>query len=154
MKNILSNSARYDVIDSVIGNVDDLYAVNLKAAAVESFLATPDAVKNIQAFVRVSNLAKKADSTDINETLIKLEAEQKLYRAFEAVKVVAGELIDKKDYIGALDALKKLATPIDSFFDSVMVMDENLDIRKNRLALLKSIDNLFAEIADFSKLVV
>ncbi len=154
VKNILSNSARYDVIDSVIGNVDDLYAVNLKAAAIENFLATPDAVKNIQAFVRVSNLAKKAKSTEINEALIKLEAEQKLYRAFEAVKVVADELIDKKDYIGALDALKKLTTPIDSFFDSVMVMDENQDIRKNRLALLKSIDDLFAKIADFSKLVV
>ncbi len=154
VKNVLSNTARYDVIDSVIGNVDDIYALTLRAAAVESFLATPDAVKNIQAFVRVGNLAKKADSTDIDEKLIKLEAEQKLYRAFEAVKVVAGELIDKKDYIGALDALKKLATPIDSYFDAVMVMDENLDIRKNRLALLKSIDNLLAEIADFSKLVV
>ena len=77
-----------------------------------------------------------------------------MYKAFEAVKVVAGELIDKKDFIGALDALKKLSAPIDSFFDSVMVMDENLEIRKNRLALLKSVENLFAKIADFGKLVI
>lgn len=154
VKNVLANSARYDVIDSVIGDVDDVYAVTLKAAALEQFLGTPDAVKNIQSFVRVSNLAKKAASTEIDEALVKLEAEQKLYRAFEAVKVVAGELIDKKDYIGALDALKKLSAPIDSYFDSVMVMDEDPALRKNRLALLKSIDNLLAEIADFSKLVV
>jgi len=104
--------------------------------------------------VRVSNLAKKSDSVDVDETLIKLEAEQKLYHAFNAVKVVAGELVAKKDFNGALDAAKKLSAPIDSFFDSVMVMDENLEIRKNRLALLKSIDNLLAEIADFSKLVI
>jgi len=111
-------------------------------------------VKNIQSFVRVSNLAKKSDSAAVDETLIKLEAEQKLYQAFNAVKVVAGELVNKKDFNGALDAAKKLSAPIDNFFDSVMVMDENLDIRKNRLALLKSIDNLLAEIADFSKLVI
>ena len=121
---------------------------------IEQFLNTPDAVKNVQSFVRVGNLAKKAESDEIDEKLITLEAEQVLYKAFEAVKVVAGELIDKKDFIGALDALKKLSAPIDSFFDSVMVMDENLEIRKNRLALLKSVENLFAKIADFGKLVI
>jgi glycyl-tRNA synthetase beta chain len=154
VKNFLSNSARYDVVDSVLDSVDDIYSLNLKVAAVTQFLETPDAVKNIQSFVRVSNLAKKADSANINETLVKLDAEQKLYQAFNAVKVVAGELIAKKDFNGALDALKKLSAPIDGFFDSVMVMDENLEIRNNRLALLKSIDNLFAEIADFSKIVL
>lgn len=154
VKNFLSNSARYDVVDSVIENVDDIYSLNLKVAALGNFLETPDAVKNIQSFVRVSNLAKKADSANVNETLIKLDAEQKLYQAFNAVKVVAGELIAKNDFNGALDALKKLSAPIDGFFDSVMVMDENLEIRNNRLALLKSIDNLLAKIADFSKLVI
>ncbi len=154
IKNVLSNAVRYDVIDAVINDVDDILAVNLKAHAVEQFLNTPDATKNIQSFVRVGNLAKKADSDNIDENLITVEAEQKLYRAFEAVKVVADELIDKKDFIGALDALKKLSAPIDEFFDSVMVMDENLDIRKNRLAILKSVENLFAKIADFSKIVL
>ncbi len=154
VKNVLSPSTRYDVIDSVIDDVDDIFALTLKAHALEQFLATPDAVKNVQSFVRVGNLAKKAESDEIDEKLITLEAEQVLYKAFEAIEVVAGELIDKKDFIGALDALKKLSAPIDSFFDSVMVMDENLEIRKNRLALLKSVDNLFKKIADFGKLVV
>lgn len=154
VKNVLSPSTRYDVIDAIIDDIDDIFALTLKAQAVEQFLATPDAVKNIQSFVRVGNLAKKAESDKVDENLINLEAEQVLYKAFEAVKIVAGELIDKKDFIGALDALKKLSAPIDSFFDSVMVMDEDLNIRKNRLALLKSVDNLFAKIADFGKLVI
>ena len=76
-----------------------------------------------------------------------------MYGAFAAIKVAADELVDKKDFLGALDVLKKLSTPIDSFFDSVMVMDEDLTIRKNRLALLKSIDNLLAKIANFGKIV-
>ena len=58
IKNVLSPSTRYDVIDAVIGDVDDIFAVTLKAQAVEQFLNTPDAAKNIQSFVRVENLAK------------------------------------------------------------------------------------------------
>lgn len=153
VKNVLSSSTRYDVIDAVLADVDDVFAVTLKAAAVEQFIATPDAVKNIQSFVRVSNLAAKAESTELDAELFKLDAEKILFRAFEAVKVAADELIAKKDFLGALDVLKRLSTPIDSFFDSVMVMDEDAAIRRNRLALLKSIDNLLAKIADFGKIV-
>ncbi|MBQ6297392.1 MAG: glycine--tRNA ligase subunit beta [Selenomonadaceae bacterium] len=153
VKNVLGNSTRYDVIDAVIDDVDDVFAVTLKAAAVEQFLKTPDATKIIQSFVRVSNLAKKAETTDLDAELFKLDAEKVLYGAFAAIKVAADELVDKKDFLGALDVLKKLSTPIDSFFDSVMVMDEDLTVRKNRLALLKSIDNLLAKIADFGKIV-
>ncbi len=153
VKNVLSSSTRYDVIDAVIDDVDDVFTVTLKAAAVEQFLKTPDATKNIQSFVRVGNLAKKAESLEMDAELFTFDAEKVLYKAFEAIKVVAGELIDKKDFLGALDALKKLSTPIDSFFDSVMVMDENLTVRQNRLALLKSIDELLARIADFAKIV-
>ena len=154
LRNVLSDTIRYDVIDAVIDDVDDVFSVTLKAQAVEQFLNTPDAVKNIQSFVRVSNLAKKSDSTEVAENLIRLEAEQVLYKAFSAIKIVAGELIEKKDFIGAIDALKKLSAPIDTFFDSVMVMDEDLKVRKNRLALLKSVDELFEKIADFGKLVI
>ena len=153
VKNVLGNSTRYDVIDAVIDDVDDVFAVTLKAAAVEQFLKTPEATKNIQSFVRVSNLAKKSESTEINAERFTLDAEKVLYGAFAAMKVAADELLDKKDFLGALDVLKKLSTPIDSFFDSVMVMDEDLTVRKNRLALLKSIDNLLAKIADFGKIV-
>lgn len=153
IKNVLGTSTRYDVIDAVIDDVDDVFAVILKAEAVEQFLKTPDATKTVQSFVRVSNLAKKADSIDITAEKFTLDAEKVLYGAFAAIKVAADELVDKKDFLGALDVLKKLSTPIDSFFDSVMVMDEDLTIRRNRLALLKSIDNLLSKIADFVKIV-
>lgn len=153
IKNNLSNSTRYDVIDAVIDDVDDIFAALLKAAAVEQFLKTSDATKTLQSFVRVGNLAKKAESTELDADKFTSDAEKVLYGAFAAIKVAADELIDKKDYLGALDALKKLSTPIDSFFDSVMVMDEDLAVRRNRLALLKSIDNLLGKIADFGKIV-
>ena len=153
VKNYL-DTTRYDVVDAVIGDVDDICAVTLKAAAVEQFLKVPDAVKTLQSFVRVANIARKTDSAQINPELMTLEAEQVLYRAFEAVKVAAEELIEKKDFIGALDILKKLSAPIDGYFDAVMVMDENLDVRANRLAQLKAVDNLLSKIADFKSIVI
>ena len=56
--------------------------------------------------------------------------------------------------MGALDDLEELAAPIDAFFDAVMVMDKDEKIRKNRLGLLKAIDALVNEVADFSKIVL
>ena len=153
VKNYL-DTTRYDVVDAVIGDVDDIYIVTLKAAAVEQFLKVPDAVKTLQSFVRVANIARKTDSAKINPELMTLEAEQVLYRAFEAVKVAADELIAKKDFIGALDILKKLSAPIDGYFDAVMVMDENLEVRANRLAQLKAVDDLLSKIADFKAIVI
>lgn len=153
VKNVLSDSARYDVIDAVLDDADDVFAVTLKATAVEQFLAMPDSTKNIQSFVRVSNLAKKAETAEFDAGLFATDAEKVLHGAFAAIKVAADELISKRDFLGALDVLKRLSTPIDSFFDSVMVMDEDLAVRANRLALLKSIDNLLAKIADFGKIV-
>jgi glycyl-tRNA synthetase beta chain len=56
--------------------------------------------------------------------------------------------------VGAIDALKELAKPIDAFFDAVMVMDKDEAVKNNRLALLKAIDALVNRVADFSKIVL
>ena len=63
-------------------------------------------------------------------------------------------LIAGQDFAGAIDALTELARPIDKFFDDVMVMDKDEKIKGNRLGLLKSIDMLVAQVADFSKVVL
>ncbi len=154
LKNILSSDIRYDVIDAVLEDVDDIYAVTLRARAVESFLNTPDSARIIQSFVRAGNIAKKSLAMSIDEKLLSADAEVVLYKAFNAIKVVAVELIAKRDYVGALEALRKLAQPIDAFFDAVMVMAEDERVRTNRLGLLKSIDELVRGVADFAKIVL
>lgn len=154
LKNVLSNDIRYDVIDAVLEDVDDIYAVTLRAHAVERFLNAPNATAIIQAFVRAGNIAKKALAQSVDEKLLSADAEIVLCKAFNAIKVVAAELIAKRDYVGASEALIKLAQPIDAFFDSVMVMAEDERVRNNRLGLLKSIDDLVKGVADFSKIVI
>jgi len=63
-----------------------------------------------------------------------------------------GGLFAKSDYAGALETMAQLKGVIDGFFDSVLVMDKDESVRRNRLALLTRIQALFSRIADFRKI--
>jgi glycyl-tRNA synthetase beta chain len=152
LKNVLEE-VRYDVVDAVLAEVDDLYAVSLRAQAVQKFVAG-DATAHIQAFVRVSNLAAKAEKDGFEESLFQAEAEKTLGQVCKSVAGSVESLIAGQDFVGAIDALTELTAPIDKFFEEVMVMDKDEAIRNNRLGLLKSIDSLTGRVADFSKIVL
>lgn len=62
--------------------------------------------------------------------------------------------LNNKDYKTAIDKMQELTEPINNFFDKVMVMDKDEQIKNNRLALLKNIDRLVKSIADFGKIVL
>jgi glycyl-tRNA synthetase beta chain len=63
-------------------------------------------------------------------------------------------LVSERNYMAVLAALATLREPVDGFFDGVLVMADNLEIRENRLALLYSLRQLFLNVADISHLVV
>ena len=154
LKNVLADrKIRYDVVDAVLGNVDDLYAVTLRAEALAKFVQTDGAEKQVQAFVRAGNLAKNAESMEVKEELFQQDVEKALYQAYTSAESAVESLVGGRDYAGVMDALTELAQPIDAFFDGVMVMDKDEMIRRNRLALLKSIECLIEQAADFDKIV-
>lgn len=154
LKNVLADrKVRYDVVDAVLADVDDLYAVTLRADAVAKFVAADGAEKQIQAFVRAGNLAKNAERTEVQESLFQQDVEKSLYQAYVSTESSVESLVGGRDYHGAIDALTELAQPIDAFFDGVMVMDKDEKIKNNRLGLLKSIDCLIGQVADFGKIV-
>ena len=154
LKNVLADAKiRYDVVDAVLQDVDDIYAVYLRALALAKAL-DKDMTKTIQAFVRAGNLAKKAKGTAIDAALFNTAEEKALYQAYTSAQSAVDSLVKGQDYLGAIDALSDLAAPIDAFFDGVMVMDKDEKIRSNRLGLLKSVDDLLRRVADFSKLVL
>ncbi len=154
LKTVLADrNIRYDVVDAVLADVDDLYAVTLRADAVTGFLSSEEAEKQVQAFVRAGNLAKNAGRTAMEAELFREPAEKSLYQAYISTESSVESLVEGKDYAGAIDALVELARPIDAFFDGVMVMDKDEKIKNNRLALLKSIDGIIARVADFGKIV-
>ena len=154
LKNVLGEAGiRYDVADAVLGDIDDIGRVMLAAKAVQEQLSAPDTAKAVQSFVRAANLAAKAETAEIDESLFETDEERELMKAYTSAKSAAESLLEAHDYVGAIDDFKDLADPIDAFFDGVMVMADDVAVRRNRLALLKAIDNLLLQVADFSKIV-
>lgn len=156
LKNVLADAGiRYDVVDAVFVTVDDIYGVFLRAQAVNEAVKQ-DMEKNIQAFVRTGNIARKAEDVQaaVEADLLAEQVEKDLCKAYEAADAKVEKEIAAQDYAGAIATLSQLAAPIDAFFDGVMVMDKDEKIKNNRLGLLKLVDNLVCQVADFSKIVL
>ena len=156
LKNVLADAGiRYDVVDAVFVTVDDIYGVFLRANAVNEAVKQ-DMEKTIQAFVRTGNIARKAEDVQaaVEAGLLAEQVEKDLYKAYEAAASKVEKEIAAQDYAGAIATLSQLAAPIDAFFDGVMVMDKDEKIKNNRLGLLKLVDNLVCQVADFSKIVL
>ncbi len=103
----------------------------------------------IAAYNRVANLAKNAPGGDPDHAAFSEPAEKELFRKWQEAEVAferAANPVEK------LSALRPLKGPIDSFFDQVMVMVEDDQLRSNRLNLLSKVTKLFNRLADFSKL--
>ena len=126
-----------------------------RAAALEKLKAKPDFVPLAVAFKRVVNIIKKADAFqtyDPDQNLFQHASESALLSAYNQVKNQVENDITNGLYEQALVKIASLRDPVDAFFEGVMVMTENDEVRKNRLALLGQIAALFGKFADFSKL--
>ena len=158
LKNVLDGEKiRYDAADAVLNDPCNPYAVKLKACALQKFLNADSSTETVQAFLRVINISKKAEvatNCEIDTSLFAEAAEKTLYEKFVALKEKISPCLAAHDYDAALSLMAEMKTPINAFFDAVMVMDENERIRNNRLALVKSIGELLNEVGDFGKLVV
>lgn len=155
LKNVLSdNDVRYDIIDAVLENADEIAGTYAKACVTAQEIASGVLNDAIQAFVRVGNISKKAENNVINEALFTLDEEKALYNIYVAVAKDVETALNNKDYKTAIDKMQELTAPINNFFDNVMVMDKDEQIKNNRLALLKNIDTLIKSVADFGKIVL
>jgi glycyl-tRNA synthetase beta chain len=123
--------------------------------AVEGFLKLEAAASLAAANKRIVNILRKADrptTTEVRPGLLQLDAERRLHAALEQLRPEVEPLLARRDYTEALQRLARLREPVDAFFDSVMVMDENADLRGNRLGLLAALRQLFLHTADLSRL--
>ena len=126
-----------------------------RLAAVRVFSALPEAPALAAANKRVGNILKKSESAieaKVNEKLLKEPAEIALNKALRAVKPKADTAFEAGDYTASLQALAELKTPVDDFFDNVMVNAEDVDLKNNRLALLNQLHQAMNRVADLSKL--
>lgn len=123
--------------------------------AVHSFSKREEAAALAAANKRVSNILARQEhdrSTQVNVGLLSEDAEKALHEAVTQCQQQVAPLFESARYSDALDVLASLRAPIDAFFDQVMVMADDSDVRSNRLALLVSLQALFLEIADIAEL--
>ncbi len=130
--------------------------INNRVYAVAAFSQLPQAAALAAANKRVSNILAKCEQAPkniINTALLTEVAEKILAAKIEALTAEVKPLFAVANYTDALTALAVLRDPVDAFFDDVMVMTEDLNVRNNRLALLQQLRELFLEVADISLLV-
>jgi len=125
-----------------------------RMTAVRTFSDLPQAPALAAANKRISNILKKAPEVDahISALLLQEPAEIALFAAMQEVVPRADALFEALDYTASLQTLAALRTPVDAFFDGVMVNAEALDLRSNRQGLLKSLHLAMNRVADLSRL--
>lgn len=103
---------------------------------------------------RIGNILRKNDAEgevgSIDDSLLSEPAEKALASKLEAVSDEVKPLMAQADYAGVLRTLADMRETVDGFFDQVMVMADDLDVRHNRLALLNQTRALFIGVADIS----
>lgn len=134
-----------------------LALVQKQLAAVRAFAALPEAPALAAANKRVGNILKKAEvegpvDAHVNPALLQEQAEKDLFAALQRFVPEANAQFDAGDYTASLQTLAVLRAPVDAFFDDVMVNAEQMDVRMNRLGLLKMLHNAMNRVADLSRL--
>jgi glycyl-tRNA synthetase beta chain len=147
-----------DLVDAVLeAGFDDVPSVNARLAALDTIRASAKDFEPLAvAFKRVANIVRKAgdEATNarVDSALLAEAAERTLYGAVQGAASVVPICIAKGEWVRALGAISQVRPQVDAFFDTVLVMDDDLAIRRNRLALLKECEGLFHRIADFGRL--
>jgi len=155
LKNVMQDEQiRYDVVDAVLAaDISSIGTAIQKAKALMETVKADDFKLVVEQFNRVYNLAQKAEVASVDEALFTEEVEKELYQAYQSVSNECKELYAREDIATVLSTLATLRGPIQAFFDKVMVMAEDQNIRNNRLALLAALSREIQSFADFTKLV-
>lgn len=152
----LDQGIHHELFQSVAAiEPDSLADFDRRLAAVQSFLELPEAKALAEANKRIRNILKKAESVDsaaIDTSRFTDQEERQLHKKLGALSEQVSPLLADNNYEASLKILSGLQPEVDAFFDKVMVMHEDQDIRTNRLALLSAVSQQFRQVADIGEL--
>src|SRR5580658_6783875 len=150
----------YDVVGAVLAvDSDDVVDAVARAEAVSKVRGSADFESISIAFKRMKNILRQAiEKTNViairvDPAGLREESEKELAALIPQTVATVEKLRLTRDYEGALLAIAKLRPAIDKFFDNVMVMVDDDNLRANRLTLLQTVVKEFSTIADFSEIV-
>ncbi len=140
------------VLDVAADNVPEVWN---RVRALDNLRKAPDFEPLAVAFKRVGNIIRQAESIGsekVDPSLFDHESEAVLHEAFQRISAAVRESLESGAFDRALKEIATLREPVDAFFDGVMVLTEDVRVRRNRLALLSAIAGLFGQFADFSRI--
>ncbi len=144
----------YDVIQCVLeSDWSNMKETAAKAQALTKFKDNVHYSELITSYTRAKNLAKNANTDQVDENIFKEEAEGKLWQQFSNMQISCKNLWDNEEYIEILEEFSSLKPYIDDYFENVMVMDKDETVKNNRLATLKNIVDYLNPFGDLSKLL-
>jgi glycyl-tRNA synthetase beta chain len=130
--------------------------IDVRLQALEKFLALPEAASLAAANKRIANILRKATGEELSGAVetsrLREPAERQLFDHVVSMERAVNPLFSRREYTAALTQLATLKEDVDRFFDSVMVMADDPDVRANRLGLLVRLRGLFLQVADLSRL--
>jgi glycyl-tRNA synthetase beta chain len=151
----------YDVVKAVLAaDSDDVRDAVARAAALTAVRGSEDFVAVSAAFKRMKNILSQAEEkgfaagSSVDAALLTEPTERALAERSAELADRVSTLRADKNYKTALEEIATLRPQVDAFFDAVMVMAPDAEVRANRLALLKKVLGDFSGIADFSEIVV
>jgi len=151
---------KYDVVNAVLAaGADDTVDAVARAEAVSKVRGSADFDSISVVFKRIKNILRQANEagrrigSTVDPNAFREEAERDLGTRIPEIASAADRLRQARDYSRALAETSKIRPALDVFFDKVMVMVEDDELRANRLALLQTMLKEFSTIADFSEIV-
>lgn len=149
LKIYLNDNYRYDVLDCVLSNENSLININnsiLKLDVVEKLTKDNDFNIFCENANRIIRILKDIKNDNVDTTLFTSECEEELYNKLNS-------FIETQDYNKTSAFLKELTPHVVKFFENVLVMDKDENIKNNRIALLTKAKNIYSILGDFSKIV-
>jgi glycyl-tRNA synthetase beta chain len=145
----------YDTIEAALAvgssNLPDLLS---RVDAVHKVREEPDFLAVVLAAKRIANILREAPDCELDEARLEESAERELHRAARALRNEIDQAESAGDYETCLRGIAKLSQPLDEFFVEVLVMDENRELRNNRIALLQTIQRMISRTARLTEVVV
>ncbi|KAA3628131.1 MAG: glycine--tRNA ligase subunit beta [Proteobacteria bacterium] len=145
-----------DVFESVLARrPEQPHDFDCRLRAVAAFRQLPEAASLAAANKRIRNILRKTEEPipeKVDANKLRVPEELALSTALSNIHKEVTPLLERGAYSEALTRMASLREPVDRFFDEVMVMDEDQELRRNRLALLATLSGLFMRIADLSQL--
>lgn len=150
---LLDRGDRYDIVEASVSAKTSLLSLFELSKCLDEYFKS-DLKNEIEAFTRIKNIVDKNPiMEDFNEELLKDKEEKELYEAYSKIKDSYYESVCEGNYKEGLDTIFSLQSYIHNFFDNIMVMVDDEEIKNNRLLLLSMINKDLGKILDISKII-